>query len=324
MQFRFKISGLGIKSGREWLTLLFSLLFAFLLWLIHNLSSDYSSFLKYRLSVEATLPDRTSVAVSEGNVVLSGTANGYYLVRNRMMKLAPVENVRFDSKLLKPYGNDPDRFYVLGKEIFNELSQSLKDRVTLESVWTDTIVFSFPRQDMKRVPVVFDYDITYRSQYMPFEDFHFNHDSVTVYGDMALLENIEEVHTERVVIENLAKDVQGISPLRKMEGVRFSVGEIYFSQPVGRYVENSVMVPLNVSNLPADKEMIMIPSEIKVVYRQPFDLKVQYSASDFIYTVDYNEYLVSKTSKVKPRPVMLPDRIYSVEVHPPFVECLLR
>ena len=45
----------GWKDRKEWLMLLLSLLLAFIVWLIHSLSLQYSVFLEYNVELNSTL-----------------------------------------------------------------------------------------------------------------------------------------------------------------------------------------------------------------------------------------------------------------------------
>lgn len=323
---RLKIKNInlfGIKSGREWLVFFTCLLFAFFLWLVHNMSSTYSSYFKYRIKATSYLEGHSESAVSEDFVVISGEASGFSIIQSRLSVSHQALDVKIDSKYLKPY-DGIELFYVTGNDIKSEISAVLKDRVSVSAVLTDTIFFRFPRQTSKKVPVVFRSNIEYAPQYMPLGNFNLTPDSVTVYGDVALLEKTDSVYTELITVKNRSKSIQGVCAIEPIRGLRYSDKDIYFTQTIERYVEKRIMVPVNVINVPEHRKMLVIPSEVQVRFRQQFSVRKDPVPSDFLITVDYNEYERNEGLHYVLKAEMMPDYVFSVEIHPRTVECIVR
>lgn len=319
-----KINFLGIKSGREWLILLACLLFAFCVWLINALSETYSYYFRYKIVAETSLEGRSNMAESEDIVVVSGDATGFAIANSELFNTVARLKMTIDPKYMHQYGDHPDVFFVLGNDVFSDFTIAAKDRVAAKAILTDTIFFVYPKQAYKKVPVIIDDDFGYASQYMPTERVNVSPDSVIIYGDESLLAGIDSVFTEKVSIDGLSKRIQGVCSLLPVKGVRFSEDEIFFSQPVVRYVEHSVKVELVTANVPDGKDMILLPNEITVTFRQPFSLRKEFSGDDFVYAVDYNDYLSSMSTYVSPVPVSLPESLYGIEITPSFVDCIVR
>ena len=74
----------GWKDRKEWLMLLLSLLLAFIVWLIHSLSLQYSVFLEYNVELNSTLQGRARSSVSQDVLIVRGKSDGYYILKQRI------------------------------------------------------------------------------------------------------------------------------------------------------------------------------------------------------------------------------------------------
>lgn len=313
----------GIRSGREWLMLFFSLLLAFFMWIVHNLSTTTASYYNFRINVTSNLEGRSDTATSEGVVVLSGKSSGFYILQNFISDRIPELSVTLDRKYFRQ-ADTGDLFYVKGADLAGEISSVLKDRISVDMIVSDTVFFRFPRQTSKRVPVVADAMISYRPQFMSFGEMVFTPDSITIYGEADLLASVDSVRTEHIKISQAAGDIQGVCSLVPVEGIRFSDREVLYRQSIGRYVEHSMTIQPEVINLPEDKEMILLPGELKMVFRQPFAVRQEVLPSDFVVVIDYNRYISSQSSLVRPEVSISPGFVYDIELDPVMVECILR
>ena len=135
----------GWKDRKEWLMLLLSLLLAFIVWLIHSLSLQYS-------------------AVSKDVLIVRGKSDGYYILKQRIGRRKTLQVSASQDNLRH---RDGDEFYVLSESIKSNIVEALGGSVDLEFIVTDSLDFTFPRITSKRVPVVPRSSVTFRPQYMP-------------------------------------------------------------------------------------------------------------------------------------------------------------
>ena len=76
------------KDRKEWLLLLLSLLLAFIVWLIHSLSLQYSVFLEYRVTLSTSIEGRSRTATSEDILIVApsicfdGTVYGFSMLKD--------------------------------------------------------------------------------------------------------------------------------------------------------------------------------------------------------------------------------------------------
>ena len=245
--------------GREWLLLVTSLVLAVLIWLFSNLSRPYSGVLTVPVAAECNLQGHSNVSanasmlsarcradgyrVSANASMLSARcrAEGYRLLREETRRSRHPVRVTIDRADLRH--DSGDRFFVTGNVMNGYLRPVFGDKVDVEDIITDTLFFTFPAENNKRVPVNFAGDFSYRSQYMASGPLKLTPDSVTVYGEQARLDLVDHVSTGQVQFDDVHESQHGVLRLRRIKGVRISNEEISYELPVSRYVEMRSELP---------------------------------------------------------------------------------
>lgn len=183
------------KDGKEWLLLLLSLLLAFIIWLLHSLSLEYSVFFEYNVQLTSSLEGRSRSSVSEDVLIVRGRSEGYYILRQRIGRR---KTVRVTAPATVFVQKKDDVFSVGCESIKSNVVEALGGNVNLEFIVTDSLDFVFPRITSKKVPVALRSSISFRGQYMPLGRIELRPDSVDIYGDARLLETVDSVMTETI------------------------------------------------------------------------------------------------------------------------------
>lgn len=307
------------KDRKEWLLLLLSLFLAFIIWLLHSLSLQYSVFLEYNVELSASLQGRSRSSVSEDVLIVRGRSDGYYILRQRIgrrktLKVqAPAAGVRY---------REGDVFYVNCEEIKGNIVEALGSNVDLEFIVTESLDFTFPKIYSKKVPVVPKSTMTFDSQYMMVDDITLRPDSIEISGDVGLLETIDSVWTENISGSGINGPVQGMCRLVPIRRVEFSENTVYYSVNVVRYIEESLDIPVTALGVPEGKEMIVLPQTVRLTFRRVFS-NTRYTADDFVLSVDYNDYIRTIDSELIPKLTVRPEDVISWEISPRYVDCVL-
>ena len=229
------------KDGKEWLLLLLSLLLAFIIWLLHSLSLQYSVFFEYNVELTSSLEGRSRSAASEDLLIVRGRSEGYYILRQRIGRR---KTLKVNAPVTALVHKDGDAFSVTCENIKSNIVEALGGNVDLEFIVTESMDFNFPRMVSKRVPVAPRTSISFDGQYMPLGRIELRPDSVDIYGDARLLETVDSVMTMTISASDVDGPIQGISTLMPIRRVEFSEDNIYYSLNVVRYIEESVDVPV--------------------------------------------------------------------------------
>lgn len=314
------LKSLGI-SGRDWAALLLALLLAFSIWLIHNLSLKYNDYLTVSIDAQCNIEGHADVSSNRCEVVARGRATGYNVIRKGLVGKRHVRRVTFKPDVMKH--KEGDVYYVTSSDLMEYGHLIYGPDVTVEYFASDTLFFTFPSVEFRKVPVHPVYSVTYLPQYMNVGDLKIVPDTVTIYGEAHLLENIDQVFTSHIKRSNLNADIQGVVALEKLRGVRMSDSEVHYSLEVSRYVEVKAKVPVEVTGLPADKEMIVLPSNVDVVLKCTFPMKED-PIEDVSLVVRYEDFLHSISGKCPVKMSQTPDNVIGYELDPFFVECIVR
>lgn len=307
------------KDGKEWMLLLLSLLLAFIIWLLHSLSLQYSVFFEYNVELTSSLEGRSRSAASEDLLIVRGRSEGYYILRQRIGRR---KTLKVNAPVTALVHKDGDAFSVTCENIKSNIVEALGGNVDLEFIVTESMDFNFPRMVSKRVPVAPRTSISFDGQYMPLGRIELRPDSVDIYGDARLLETVDSVMTMTISASGVDGPIQGISELMPIRRVEFSEDNIYYSLNVVRYIEESVDVPVTSVGVPEDKDLIVFPSTVRITFRRIFS-STQYSPDNFVLAVDYADFIKTMESELVPELVSVPDGVISWEISPRYVDCIL-
>ena len=305
---------------RDWKVFFLSLLLAFSIWIIHNLSLSYSDFVDVNVRAQSNIDSRVSVSANPAGVHASCRTTGYNLLRLRWQYGRRECRLQLDAANL--HHASGDRFYITARELQEYNPQIFGETAKVEYIFTDTLFFSFPPRICRRVPVVLMGDISCREQYILDGPVRLEPDSVTVYGEPSQLESIDAVYTEKLVRTDLDRDVKGEVKLRRVKDVDFSKESVSYLAPVVRYTELSSRFRLKIINLPADKDAVLVPSEVEAFFLCPYPPESIPLESATLY-VDYNDFLVSREGRCLVRMSGYEGKLLDWRTEPAMVECLV-
>lgn len=309
-------------GGRNWIILVFSLLLAFFMWSVMKLSNRYSSYVRYRIEVTTSIPGRKNVAVSEDVLVIGAKSTGFHILQNISGKEnAPLLLEDVDSRFFHKYEQEGDVYYLLPDNLKQKIQDVFGSDMQVESFATDTLFFSFPVQQNRKVPVVASSVVSYGKQYMPYGTMTLKPDSILIYGDEVLVSQVEQVTTRAIKSNGADGPISGVVELNPVQGIRFSTDEVFYSQEIGRFVEHTVKVPVTIADAPSYANVAVVPQEVTIRYRRPFGSSASFTSQDFAVTVGYDEIL--RRDVVKPAITRQPEGILKLEIEPKFVECVL-
>lgn len=305
-------------GGRDWIILILSLLLAFSVWLIHNLSLKYNANLKAKVVAVASLEGHEGVSFASQDVAARGRATGYNIIASYIKSRRPVK-VEFSTSALQRY--DDERFFVTGDKLMEHSHLIFGEDVTVDHYITDTLFFRFPRVNHKKVPVVPVTLFSFQGQYMNRGDLKVTPDSVIVEGEPYLLESVRQVYTKPIRHFDISEDISGVIPVERIKGVNIPNAEIYYEMDVTRYVEIESEAVVSAVNVPAGKKLMIFPSVVTVKMRCEFPL-IEDIRDNVVLQVDYEDFKTSLKGNCAVRPAEMPKGVISYEVSPAFVRCV--
>lgn len=298
---------------------LLSVLLAFFVWLLSNLSHQYSGTVSVPVVAQCNLDGYGKESSNTVLVSARCRTEGYRLLRENRRRERKVVKVRFDKADLRRTA--PGVFCVIGGAKNSYVSQFFGEGTQVEAFITDTLRFLFPVENHKKVPVDVPSSMSFRSQYMQSGPFVVSPDSVTVYGEDARLDAIEKVSTLHLALSDIHDSQHGILKILPVKGVRLSAEEISYELPVTRYVELRATVPVEVWNAPAGHSLQVYPPTAQVILRCAFPL-ARDPLSSFKLYVDWKDFSASLTGRCAPRILRLPGGVLEYRVEPEVFDCI--
>ena len=305
-------------SGRDWVILTLSLLLAFSVWMIHNLSLKYNANLSAKVIAICSLDGHENVSAATAEALARGRATGYNIIESYIKARRPVK-VEFNPSVMQRY--DSERFFVTGDKLVEYSHLIFGEDITVDHYISDTLFFRFLSVNHKKVPVVPVSILTYKGQYMARGPLDMTPDSVVVAGDPYLLETVKQVYTTPIRHFEISENISGLAGIEPIKGVNIQAKEVYYSMDLVRYVEFVSEVHVEAVNVPAGKAMMIFPSVVTLRMRCEFPLMDDAEGQQTVY-VDYNDFKTSLGGNCPVRVKNLPKGILSYDVEPVSVRCV--
>ena len=308
---------------RDLRLLVASLLIACFVWAMHTFSLDYFATVPCTVRVTTSLEGYAPDATARETMLLRGKASGFFLLKARGAdrKTLPVD-IAVEPRHFHPVTGTDDMFYLYVSDIRDRLVDCLGDRFNIDYIETERLTFTFVPQSFVKVPVAASLDLTFRPQYMQVGEVRLKPDSVLVYGAVTELQRISEVRTRNISAHGVDKDLGGIVTLEPMDGLRFDTDRIGYEVTVDRYVETTLTLPVTAVHVPADRTLMILPSQVDVTFRSSFRPRGgRITADDLSLVVDYSDFAGAGSTRVIPR-LVTSRNIYSWRLRPELVECI--
>lgn len=319
MALKDSIKGRMETWGREWIIIVLSLFLAIAVWLLTNLSKEYSGTISVPVVAECNIEGHGMESTNTVVVSARCRTEGFRLLREKSRRERKVVKVRFDRADLR--NTAPHTFCVVGGTKNSYVNQFFGDGAVVEAFISDTLKFIFPVENHKRVPVEVNKTVVCRSQFMPSGTFKVMPDSVTLYGDDTHLDAVERVTASRLVLTDVHESQHGVLRLNPVKGVRMSVEEVSYELPVSRYVELRTTVPVEVWNTPAGHQLQVYPPNAQVVIRCVFPLSKDPLESFKLY-IDWKDFSASISGRCVARTLRLPAAVLDYRIEPEVFDCV--
>lgn len=304
--------------------LLASVLLACLVWVMHTFSLEYTAPIGCSVSVQTQLPGYADEAVAREILVLRGKATGFYILKARgnRDRLMPV-TLPVDARLLSPVAGEEGTFTLNVADVRDKLSEQLGDRFVIDFIETPALTFSFTPQAWRKVPVAGAFDLSFKPQYMQVGQVKFEPDSVMVHGDLKDLQSLREIRTHSISAKGVDKSLQGTVALDIPSGISAETDRVRYEVEVSRYVEMTMTLPVQVVNLPEDRSLMLLPSQVELTFKAPFQPRGgRINAEDISLQVDYSDFAGAHGTRMIPR-LVTGREIFSWRISPEMIDCIV-
>jgi hypothetical protein len=302
---------------------LFCLLLSTFFWLLTALSKEYSTSLS--LPVEYTALSDQFVLTSEPqkflNLEVRGT--GFQLLGQQWS--LDDQRIEVDLNAAKPHYEE-GLYFLKTTELRNKVIQKIDHDLSLRYISPDTLYFHTALRKSKKVPVVFDHDLTYASGYRLRSDFTVSPDSVTVSGPAYFIDSLTFIKTEKKTSKNLEDSLtlqlQMVAD-KEVGGVMVEPARVNILVPVEKFTEKKLTLTIIPKSEVSGIDLKTFPDEVLLTLIVPLS-KYEYVDSSIVkanvhYTSEKKEY-----KKLKVEVEGLPPYASILKSEPEKVEFIIR
>ena len=230
---------------------------ALIFWLLVKLSGSFESdravHIKYNYPEGRTFVETPPRLI---NATVSGT--GWSLLSNFLN--------RDDINITFNFGN-VKTLTLNRSQIINRISEALpKNNLTVTDVDEEVIVIELTDLEQKKVPIVFNKEISFAPQFNYQDSITLQPDSVLIFGPGEKLENITNWETELFVGENLEASVsiEHILVASNDEQIQLEQKSIQLEIPIEQFTQKTLFLPIQLKNQPDVDSISIFPSKIKL------------------------------------------------------------
>ena len=313
---KVRILGLHVEWHKI-LTFAFFLLLSATFWFILVLRQTFEATIEIPIKytgipdsvlLKNDLPSKINVGVSDKGLTLF---RSFVLNGNDTIEINVRNYILAENTLLKD----------------DQLAQLIKNKfeksTTLLRYNPARISLDYSLLKSKKVPVIFDGEVTTVPNFLLSGDIEVKPDSVTAYSSEEILDKLNVAFTTSNKFEDLEKNSVFKLHIRQQDKVRFRPDFVHVTIPVAEFAQKELTVPITCLNQPFGTEAVFFPSNVSVSFAVSLKDFNNISASDFSINLDYTELEQATNGVVKLRLTESPNYIQNISLRPASVEFIL-
>lgn len=285
------------------------------MWVYISLNLSYS----LDLSIPVELKSATTQALTEeipNSIDVTVKGKGWELLSILISK-----NIKYTLDISK-YRKDSK----INTEQFINENLELHQNVTVTKINPDTISISFDKISEKKVPVRNKITVNPKEGYSIVGKPVLNPDSVSIRGSSYILSKIKFVSTEVKTFDNVNSDLTGTIKIKDSLSniIKIEPSILNFEYNIQLSAEKSFEdVSVEISGVPADKEVLLIPPKVTVSLRGGIETISQISSSDVMVKVEFNKIEIDTLGFLIPE-VIVPEDLNILKIDPPKLQYIIK
>lgn len=307
----------SIKSGKINKFILF-LIVSFIILLLSKLSKDYTKVVSFNVEIENLPEEQVIIKDSTHKIDILLKTYGFKLMRYYLsspkltVDLEKIQNIQ-RSYIWTATNNAVD------------VKNQFAENVEVENILTDSIIFSYDVNYVKKVPVILSKKVNFAPGYNVKENYALNPDSVRLIGPRVIVDAIDEVITDSLIMENVKNKIDvtlGLKLPNQIETIAMSSKRVNVLGNVDKFTEGTVQVPIVVTNLPDNMNVNYFPKKVSVVFNTALSNYESISANDFRIECNFTE-LSNESSFLVPRLTKKPEIAKSIKINQTRIEFII-
>lgn len=307
------------KGERRRLSVFFTCLFlAFVAWLLTMLSSQYTYDAKMVVSFTDLPVRRSFKSLQSDTVAAKVQGSGWDLIFSKMN----MQDNRVSVKL-KALEN---RSYVLLSSQLKAINEKRAASQQIVAFDPDTLYFDFSSRVVKRVPIVLQYDIKFKRQFIIADDIYLNPNYVTVSGPAEALAKIKYWRTDSLKATDVQDPLDETVRLHPVAESNISIfpKNVRVHIPVSEFTEKTISVPVKLINNKNYYNVKIFPQKVKVTFTVALNKYAQTDEHDLEVVADLSLWQDQGYNRLPVKVTAIPPFCKLVRVDPQNIDFIVK
>ncbi|MDG1761262.1 MAG: YbbR-like domain-containing protein [Flavobacteriaceae bacterium] len=268
-----------IKTPRA---VLFFLALSVLFWVFTKLSKSYTTTLGFSIVYHNLADNQLLYSNQSQTVFAESTASGFRLTKNLVFP----PKIQINASSAHFNGTD---FFLTQNPLRRSIQSQISKHIQIRQVLVDTFYLQLGIAAQKKVPVRYSSKLSFANGYDLVKPFSLTPDSILVSGPKAVLDSLSIVMTQPVSLKNIdATFSENVGIQFNHPSLKSSTSSIRVRAEVDRFTEKSLIIPIQISNLPSGAQVKLFPPSVSLKFKASFSTIKEIESSDFLITCDYN------------------------------------
>lgn len=215
------------------------------------------------------------------------------------------------------------KFVIDKKFIEAEIQKQVLATTTLYSIDPQSITLRFGMRKDREFPVVFQGNIQTEKGFLVSSDIQISPSHITVYASDSILNSIQEIKTVYTEIKNGKKNITRVVGLQPIEGTNFETNNVSVTIPIEEYTEKTLLIPVNITGVPANYKIRTFPQEVEVACNIPISRFKELTEDMFAIEIPYTQLEENVSGTIDVQVSKKPDWVRYCHVSPAKIEFLL-
>lgn len=302
-------------------SLFFFIVTAFLFWMLIKLSKTYEAQQEFKVYYNNLPEDKLLQNEPPKTLRLNIEGSGFKLIASSLFGKAININTRFLQQKTK------NSYYLLPSKQTRFIQNQIRSGLAITSFESDTIFFSLGYLASKKVPVIPNYRIGYKTGFNLADKIQFDKDSVTISGPEQTIDTITKLYLTFRDFKNVSTAITEdlkINVSKNLDNVTLSDSVVNIKINVEKFTEGELEVPFKIINVPPDIQINTFPKTIKVTFKVGLSKFNQVVASDYQIVCDYQYSFENNLSYLIPKLMEKSELASSEKITPNKIDFLIQ
>lgn len=309
---------ISVKNKRINVFLLF-LVLSFNILILTKLAGTYTNTISFSINKKNVPEERIIYNDSANTLKITLKTHGYNLISYYFKK--PIIDLDFNGEMTQM-----DNFYIWNKNTgyAQVISQFDKD-IEIVNMHPDTLRFRFDKNNIKKVPIKLNLDISFSAGYDFLDSLLISPDSIKVVGPQELLSTIRVIETDTLRRNEVKTNLQASLPLKLSKNndvIKYSHSSVVLNANVGKFTEGVLKVPITVKNVPDSISLNYFPKKVTISYYTSLKDFNSITADDFKLECDFNK-VIEGQPYLLPEVVKKPKAVRNVKINQNQIEFII-